>query len=242
MYINSNTPTYSYRWVQDGNKEILLIGGAGHKTGEKNVTNASTYEILEQKAKELYPDCKILYKWNTRDCITLDKVPYIGQFSSMMPNMYVGTGFNKWGMTSSNVAGNIISDKIIGIENKYENAFTSSRLKPIKNRWEMKEMLKQTTKSLVLEKLKIPPETLNSINTDSGKIVDIDGYSVGIYKDTSNNIFAVKPTCSHLGCMLTWNDIDKTWDCPCHASRFDIEGNVIRGPSCYNIKIDETKE
>lgn len=236
MYINSVPPTYSYRWVKDEDKQILLIGGAGHKTGEESITPASTYEILEQNAKELYPNSEIIYRWNTRDCITLDKVPYIGEFSNMMPNMYVGTGFNKWGMTSSNVAANIIVDKILGIKNKYEEAFTSTRLKPVKNRLEMKDMLKQVTSSLIMEKLKIPDETLNSIKNDTGKIVEIDGHKVGIYKDMSGKIFTIKPTCSHLGCALSWNNVDKTWDCPCHGSRFDYTGKNIYDPAIKDLE------
>lgn len=236
MYINSTPPTFSYRWVQSKDKKILLIGGAGHKTGADNVTTASTYEILEQKARELYPNSEILYRWNTRDCITLDKVPYIGEFSNMMPNMYVGTGFNKWGMTSSNVAANIITDKILGIENKYEKAFTSTRLKPVKNRWEFKNMFKQVTDSLILEKLKIPDETLISIKSDTGKIIEIDGHKVGIYKDSLGKTYTIKPICSHLGCTLSWNNVDKTWDCPCHGSRFDYTGKSIYDPSIKNLE------
>ena len=235
MYINSDHPTFSYRWAKYNDRKILLLGGSGHKTGEDNVTYTSTYENLEHKVKELYPSAEVLYRWNTRDCITLDKVPYIGEFSSMMPNVYVGTGFNKWGMTSSNVAANIITDKVLGIENKYEETFTSTRLKPIKNRWEMKGMLKQVTESLVLDKLKIPNKTINELKIDSGKIVDIDGHQVGIYKNASGKIFAVKPTCSHLGCTLSWNNVDKTWDCPCHGSRFDYTGKNIYDPAIKDL-------
>ena len=237
MYLSCSNPTYSYRTVPFNGKRFLLIGGMGHKTGEECVRYSSTYEILEEKAKELYPSCEVLYKWNTRDCITLDKVPYIGEFSNLMPNMYVGTGFNKWGMTSSNVAANIITDKILGIENKYEEAFTSTRLKPIKNRWEMKNIIKQTTTSLVINKFKVPEDTLNSIEKDSGTIIEIDKSKIGIYKDPSGNIFAVNPICSHLGCLLSWNNVDKTWDCPCHGSRFDYMGKNLYDPAFKDLDI-----
>lgn len=237
MYISSFAPTYSFRTANFKDKEILLLGGANHKTGEETISINSTYEILEKKAKELYPNSEIIYKWNTRDCITLDKVPYIGEFSNLMPGMYVGTGFNKWGMTTSNVAANIISDKILGINNKYEEAFTSTRLKPVKNRWEMTNMLKQTATSLVIDKFKIPTETLSTIEKDSGCIVEIDGNKIGIYKDNSGKIFDIKPICSHLGCLLTWNNIDKTWDCPCHGSRFNYDGTNIYDPAIKNLEV-----
>ena len=132
--------------------------------------------------------------------------------------------------------GMICSLQELGIENKYEDAFTSTRLKPIKNIEEMSNMLKQTTTSLVIDKFKIPNDTLNTIEKDTGCIVEIDGNKIGIYKGTINIIYAVKPICSHLGCLLTWNNIDKTWDCPCHGSKFDYTGKNIYDPAIKDLE------
>lgn len=148
MYINDKPPIYSFRTAVYNGKDILLIGGSDHKTGEP-IPDNSKYEDLEKKAKEWYPDCKVLFKWNTRDCISLDKIPYIGEFSKLMQNMYIGTGFKKWGMTFSNIAANIVVDKIMGKQNKYEDIFTATRLKPIKNRWEMKNMIKESVVNFI---------------------------------------------------------------------------------------------
>lgn len=234
MYISSASPVFSFRTMIDNNKKLLLIGGAGHKTGEK-VNFESTYGILEAKAKELYPNYETLYRWNTRDCITLDKIPYAGNFSKIMPNIYVGTGFNKWGMTSSNVAANIVSDKILNKQNKYSDIFSATRMRPIKNRWEVKNILKQSATSLVFNKLKSFPDQLLSVENNSGKILEIDGDKVGIYKDSDGNIYAVNPICTHLGCLLSWNNVDKTWDCPCHGSRFNFKGENIYDPAIKNL-------
>ncbi len=236
MYINNTPPIYSFRTAKYKDKDILLLGGGGHKTGDEINYNL-TYGALEKEAKKLYPNSEILYRWNTRDCITLDKVPYIGEFSNIYPNIYIGTGFNKWGMTSSNVAANIIKDKILGNSNKYEDVFSSTRMSPVKNRWEMKNMIKQSVSSIVIDKFKIPSDTLETIENNSGSIIDINGQKVGIYKDSSGNIFAVHPICTHLGCLLSWNNVDKTWDCPCHGSRFDYMGKNIYDPAIKNLKI-----
>lgn len=236
MHINVKEPIYTFRTATYNEKEILLIGGSGHKTGEP-IENNSHYEELEKKAKELYPDCKVLFRWNTRDCISLDKIPYIGEFSNVMKNMYVGTGFNKWGITSSNIAANIIADKIIGEENEYEEIFTATRMKPIKNRWEVENMLKETVNSIALNKFKIDSWNLDLIEKDNGAIVEINGENVGIYKDIQGKIYAVKPNCSHLGCLLSWNNLDKTWDCPCHGSRFDYTGRNIYEPAIKNLDV-----
>ena len=255
MYINTGEPVLSFRTAkyydptcfhaskssntnkQNNSKNILIISGGDHKTGySPDSESFYGYKYVEEQAKKHFPDCKILYKWNTRDCITLDKIPYIGEFSMFMPNAYVATGFNKWGMTSSNIAANIIKDEILGYKNLYATTFDSNRFKPIKNRGEMKNMVKQVFHSFVSNRIKIPDEDLSSIKNDNGGIIRINGTAVGIYKDKDGKIYAIDPTCTHLGCLLTWNNVDKTWDCPCHGSRFDYKGKNLYDPAFKDLE------
>ena len=236
MYISSDKPTFSYRTAKYKDKKILIMAGGDHKTGYAPDNNQTGYNILEQEAKKYYPNCKILYKWNTRDCITIDKVPYIGDFSNLMPNMFVATGFNKWGITSSNVAANIIRDKILGIKNEYSKIYEATRFSPIKNAHEMKNITSQVLKSFVTNRIKIPEENLSAIKNDNGGIIKVNGASIGIYKDINGKVFAVNPTCTHLGCLLTWNNLDKTWDCPCHGSRFDYTGKNLYDPAFKDLE------
>ena len=235
MYINSEKPTLSFRMAGEGKNRILLIAGSDHKTGEKKDLSKS-YKDLENVAKQLDQNAKVKYRWCTEDCISLDKIPYIGEFSSLMPNVYVATGYKKWGITSSNVAANILVDKILGKENPYEEVFSSTRLEPIKNHQEMGNMIKEVTKSLIVEKFKLPKETIEAIQKEEGKIVEVEGKKVGIYKDETGTIFAIKPVCSHLGCELSWNNLEKTWDCPCHGSRFTYQGKSIYTPSIHDLE------
>lgn len=235
------------------------MGGADHKTGSK-IDLSNAYNILEDKVRKYYPDCKVLYKWNTEDCITLDKIPYIGEFSHFMTNMYIGTGFNKWGMTSSNVAANIIVDKILGYENKYEDVFKATRLHPIKNNEELRNMVKETANSLVINKFKVPERTSENtkdasknitervsdfdknfsyIENDTGHVFEYNGEKVGVYKDANGKLFTVKPICTHLGCLLSWNNLDKTWDCPCHGSRFDYMGHQLYNPAIRDLEVED---
>lgn len=240
MYITSSEPTISFRNAKYKNKKIIIIGGGNHKTGYSPESSLNYgYKFIEKEAKTIYPDANILFKWNTRDCVTLDKIPYIGEFSNLMPNMYVATGFNKWGMTSSNVAANIIKDIILGIDNKYAKIFDSKRFRPIKNMGELKNMAAQIVHSFITSRIKIPKEDLSAIKNDNGGIIRVDGTPVGIYKDKSGKVFAVEPTCTHLGCLLTWNNIDKTWDCPCHGSRFNYLGKNIYEPAAEDIPMFE---
>lgn len=235
MYINNSSPFFSFRTAKYKGKDILLIAGGDHKTGQPS-SYQDTYGILEKKAKELYPDCEIIYRWNTEDCISLDKIPYIGVYSNLMPHMYVGTGFKKWGMTSSYVASRIITDMICDKENPYSYIFNSTRLKPLKNFDEMKNMIIQSSNSLLFEKLKDGNLHFDEIQNNSGSIIDVNNEKVGIYKDENGKVFAVKPICTHLGCLLSWNDVDKTWDCPCHGSRYDYKGKNLYSPAFTDLE------
>ena len=99
-------------------------------------------------------------------------------------------------------------------------------------------MLKETVNSIALNKLKIDTWNLEKIENNNGAIIEIDGNNIGIYKDTNGKIYAVKPNCSHLGCLLSWNNTDKTWDCPCHGSRYDYMGKNIYEPGIKNLSLE----
>ena len=236
MYINSDEPTISLRTAKCGDNRLLIVGGSNHKTGAK-IDLKKSYKRLEDAAKQIYPSAKLVSYWNTQDAVSLDKIPYIGEFSKMMPDVYIGTGYKKWGMTSSNVAANIIVDKIMNKENPYEDVFKSTRLKPIKNYKEFGNVLKEIGFSLVINKLKKSEDLLKDVKQGEGKIVEIEGSKVGVYRDEEGKIYAVKPICSHLGCELSWNNLEKTWDCPCHGSRFTYEGKSVYEPSIKDLEI-----
>lgn len=235
MYISFEEPTISLRTAIYNNKRIPIIAGFTHKTGEKK-DSSDPYLFLEQIAQKMFPDYNIISKWCSQDAISVDKLPYIGAFSSFMPHVYFATGFKKWGMTTSNVASQIICDYICNIDNKYSSLFDSKRFHPIKNRTELKNMLVEISDSLVLKKFKIKESDIEKIKCNTARVIKIDGKLVGIYKNDKNEIFAVKPICSHLGCTLNWNNTLKTWDCPCHGSRFDYEGKCIYGPSVGDLE------
>ena len=234
MYISSEEPTISLRTAKYGNEYLLIVVGFDHRTGAE-IDLSNSYRYLEEIAKSLYPEGIIKYRWNTEDCITLDKIPYIGKYSKMWENAYVATGFNKWGITTSNIAAEIITDKILGEENEYEEIFKSTRLEPIKNIKEVSNMVKESVNSLLVKKLEVPQEEANQIQNGEGKIIEVNGQKIGVYKDKEGQIYKVNPVCKHLGCELSWNNLEKTWDCPCHGSKYDYKGNLIYGPSVKSL-------
>ena len=151
--------------------------------------------------------------------------------------MYVATGFKKWGITSSQVSAKIISDYILKKNNNYSDIYSSTRLNPIKNSKEFGNMLKQTTYSLIINKFSSPDELYENLSPESGGVVEYKNKKLGIYKRKDGKIFAVEPYCARLGCELTWNNLEKTWDCPCHGSRFDYTGKIITEPTKKDLKV-----
>lgn len=231
MYISMDTNGYSFRNYQDK----LIFGGAGHRAGENS--KGGKYKSLREAAKKLYPDCKELANWSAQDCITHDEVPYIGHYSANTPKWYVATGFKKWGMTSSMLAAMIISDLICGIENPNASIFSPQRHSFAVSSPAFFEDAAQSVKGLSRRLLSIPRETLNQLPIGHGGVVESQGHKVGVYKDEANEVHTVSVKCPHLGCQLEWNPDEKSWDCPCHGSRFDYEGHLINNPAQADITI-----
>ncbi len=228
MYISYDFPTTSFRTITEENRELLLVVGYDYKTGTDDMKNG--YMRLQAVVKKMYPEAEEICRWSAEDCITLDKIPYIGEFSKLMPNVYVATGFNKWGITASNIAAGIIKDMILEKENKYADIFNSRRVEPIKNIKEVGNMIKEANKSILLSRFKTPETEFKDIQIGEGKIIEIDNKKVGVYKDNNGEVYEVKPVCTHLGCELSFNNIEKVWECPCHGSKFSYKGEIIEGP------------
>lgn len=229
MYIDANEQGYSFR----NYKNLLLLGGAGHRTGKKE--NGKSYEKLRKVANEFYPSSKEKYNWSAQDCMSLDGVPYIGHYSSSTPTMYVATGFNKWGMTGSMVSAMIISDMIIGNNNDYIDVFSPQRFNLTASAKTLGEDSVQAIKSFIAQIFEIPKENIEHIENCHGGIVEYNGDKVGVYKNEMGEVFTVTTRCPHLGCQLEWNEDELSWDCPCHGSRFDYKGNLIDNPATRSL-------
>ncbi len=235
MYIQSCNPVISFRTAKYNGNNLLIVAGSGHKTGQANGIIEDSFINLENYIKNYYPEAEVKFKWSTEDCITLDKIPYIGEFSTLLPYMYVATGFKKWGMSTAHVAAKIISDLVLGKNNKYTEIYKATRMNPIKNIKEFGNMIKESTYSLLINKIKPAKDVYEKIPIGDGGIVDIDGEKIGVYKRDDGKVFSVKPYCKHLGCLVKWNNLEKTWDCPCHGSRYDYMGNIITEPTVENL-------
>ncbi|MDF2523368.1 MAG: hypothetical protein K0R31_1009 [Clostridiales bacterium] len=224
MYLDADTEGYTFR----NYKDYLLFGSGNHRTGKYNPVDA--YTKIEETAKQWYPNARIKYIWSNQDCMTPDSIPYIGKYSVNTPNLYVATGFNKWGMTNAMAAALILSDMIVGKDNAYQKVFNPRRLMLSGSRKLLKDAAIITV-SLLSEYLKIPHDKLAEIEKGKAGVVKHDGQRVGVYRDQNDKYYFVTTKCPHLGCSLEWNQNELTWDCPCHGSRFDYRGNLINNPA-----------
>lgn len=211
----------------------LLVGGGGHRTGGKVM--GDPYEYLWHVAETYWPECREAARWSAQDCMTLDGIPYIGMFSDACPDWYVATGFGKWGMTSSMVSAMILSDFICGRENPNAEVFSPQRFQFSSSVGNLMKESGIAVSGLTKRMMKIPKETLQSVSPGEGAVVEVDGEKYGVYKEPDGTAHVVSVKCPHLGCELSWNQTEKSWDCPCHGSRFDFRGRKLDGPAQEGI-------
>lgn len=236
MYI-STQPTITYRSSPSEKGELIIVSGAHHKVGHEEDTK-QFYRKLEEHAKSHFNVKSIDYHWSTQDNITMDKVPYIGKAESGSKGIYVATGFMKWGMTLGTVAAMLLTEQILGRESEWSSFFDPSRSKPVLE--STKEFIGSNVdvaKELLGGRLSRPKSMKPSeLENGEGRILNVDGKKVAAYKDENGKIYTISSVCTHLGCQVSWNDAEKTWDCPCHGSRYSYDGTVIHSPTVKNLK------
>lgn len=224
----------SFRGYSDGNKQYILLLGSAHRTGDNNT--GGKYSALRKKASLLFPGSKVVYKWSIQDCMTPDKIAYIGEYSPGAPDgWYVATGFNKWGMTTSMIASILLCAYV----NKRKLPDYAKLYDP--SRFDMTHIPQMANdgiyavKGFLKENLEIPTEKIDDIPLGGAGTIEIDGEILGVYRESETMYHLVNTRCPHLGCRLEWNPDEKSWDCPCHGSRFDYLGNLINNPALTNI-------
>ncbi len=184
MYVDEDKKGLSFR----NYGRFLLLGGGSHRTGKPG----SGWRELEAFAKQHYQNSNEIARWATQDCMSLDGVPYVGQYAKSTPDLWVATGFNKWGMTSSMVAAMVLTDLVQGKQNPYASLLSPSR-----------SILR-------------PQLAANSFQS-----------ALGLLTPTV-------PRCPHMGCALKYNAQERSWDCPCHGSRFAENGSLIDNPATHD--------
>lgn len=228
----------SYRSIRttptDDGGMLLLIGGEGHKVGEASDT-AERYQRLADYAHQHFGIDTVDFYWSTQDMVSFDMVPYVGKLTPMNHHTYVATGFSLWGMSNSTLSAMILKDVITGHPNPWIKLYDSTRPTPFLTRDSIRNNLDVGT-HWVGDRLKGLFDSPDKLKPDEGKIVTANGQKVAAYRDETGTLHQVTATCPHLGCIVAWNEAEKSWDCPCHGSRFDTDGHILHGPAVKNLR------
>lgn len=229
MYINAEDPSRSLRYQPYEGGELIIVVGENHKTGQGNDMNNHYHELITY-SDEIFPMQDLLYRWSTQDCMTLDGVPYVGLHQPDRPNLYVATGFEKWGMSNSMASAALLRDLIVKGESPWQEVYDPSR-KNITG--QIKSFIVENAdvaKHLIKGKLAPVPDDVE-IEKGEGKLIEANAEKTGAYRDDDGKLHLVNTTCTHMGCELNWNSAERSWDCPCHGSRFTWSGAILEGPA-----------
>ncbi|MFZ3579326.1 FAD-dependent oxidoreductase [Virgibacillus sp. DJP39] len=230
MYINAESPTRSIRSTSIDGEDLWLIGGENHKTGQGKPT-MEHYKALEDFANKQFGISDYVNRWSAQDLTTLDKVPYIGAITEEQKSVFVATGFRKWGMTNGTLAAKMLSDLVLTGESDFEKFYSPSRFQADPAIRKFVSINSDVAKHLIKGKLEYTKNLVDELPTDEATITRIKGMRTGVYRDKDSKLHMVDTTCTHLGCEVEWNSGDRTWDCPCHGSRYSYTGHVLEGPA-----------
>jgi len=230
MYISYENPIRSVRTQPlEKDEQLLIIGGEHHKTGQDDCEKYH-YTNLIKFADDNFKATEAPYRWSAQDYTAMNEIPFIGPISANSISIFIATAFQKWGMTTSAVSAMIIKEFITTGKSYVEEIFSPSRFTPVSSAKNFVKENLNVADNLISGKLQKLQEDIN-LELGEGKAVQFDGKKAGAYRDMDGNLFIVDTTCKHLGCEVHWNSAEKTWDCPCHASRYSYDGTVIEGPA-----------
>jgi len=235
MFITAGSPSRSLRSYDDGEETWLLVGGEGHLVGSGEA-QPQRYEALEQFAREHFDVLDVPLRWSTQDGMPADKLPYIGPYTPVSTHLFVAAGFQKWGMTSATIAAGLLAERLGGRENPYSGVFDPNRV-TVRSAPKLATTQLWAARHMVGDRL-APADTHSAQEVPAGeaRVVRSGLGKTGVYRDEDGVAHGVSLRCTHLGCLLHFNAAERSWDCPCHGSRFDVDGAVLAGPAVHPLE------
>jgi glycine/D-amino acid oxidase-like deaminating enzyme/nitrite reductase/ring-hydroxylating ferredoxin subunit len=234
--VNPRIPPYHYVRTQPytSQEDLLICGGEDHSTGlepKDHLPPEFRYDKLEAWTRARFPIGEIRYRWSGQVLEPMDGLAFIGRYGDTKDHVYIVTGDSGNGMTHGTIAGLLIPDLIQDIRHPWEKIYDPGRFKFLK----AGGTFFHEVAGMIIDYYRNKPghsdTRLSSIRPGEGEIVEVDGKMYGAYVDDANKLHLVDVSCTHLGCKVKWNGDEKSWDCPCHGSRFTYDGKVINGPA-----------
>lgn len=245
--VNSDFAPYHYVRIQpyDEQYDLLICGGEDHPTGlpeANDGTEVMRYSRLEQWARKRFPVEDTIYHWSGQVMETMDALGYIGKNPMDSDNIYIVTGDSGNGLTNAGVAAMLITSLIIKGDHPWKDLYSPSRFKLFTaGKVFVKEVIGGLTQYMKTKPHNTERDSLAGLRAGEGKIVELRGRKYAVYKDEGSLLHFVSAECTHLGCLVKWNTDEKTWDCPCHGSRFTFEGKVVNGPANKDLHYHSIK-
>jgi glycine/D-amino acid oxidase-like deaminating enzyme/nitrite reductase/ring-hydroxylating ferredoxin subunit len=230
LFWDTNDPYLYLRFDQRDGGTSVIIGGEDHKTGQEEDTEAR-YQRLETNLRKIFPAAKLKHRWSGQVLETPDDLPYIGEVAE---RQFLATGYSGNGLTLGTFAAILIRDLITGKSNPWSGLFAPDR-KSVAGMLDYVRENKDFLSFFIRDWLR-PAAPLESLRRGTGDILKVNGKKCAVYCDEYGKRTVLSPICPHMGCIVAWNEAEKTWDCPCHGSRFTANGEVIAGPAESNLK------
>jgi glycine/D-amino acid oxidase-like deaminating enzyme/nitrite reductase/ring-hydroxylating ferredoxin subunit len=230
MFLSTEEPAHTIRAHPVEAGEVLIVGGESHKTGQGGDT-AARYRRIEAWARERFDVESVEYRWSTQDYMPADGVPFIGRLWPFSDRILTATGFKKWGLAQAAAAAELLRDLVLGQPNPAASLYDPNRLNLRAAASDLvKEGLDDGSR-LVVDRIRRRSRASTGIALGEGRVVSHHGRQVAVARDEAGHLHAVSARCTHLGCIVTWNSAERSWDCPCHGSRFAVDGSVLQGPA-----------
>jgi glycine/D-amino acid oxidase-like deaminating enzyme/nitrite reductase/ring-hydroxylating ferredoxin subunit len=230
-YITPEQNTRSVRTAPyvDGQR-LLIVTGEHFTPGSGGVPER--WQRLVGWARERFPEARVVYRWAAQDNRTTDGVPYVGPFHPGARNVSVATGFGGWGMSTGVLAGQLLAASITGTDLPWAGLYDPRRLHPAREAGPMLRLQANVVRHFVGDRVR--PSHVDSVDdvpAGGGAVLRVGAEQRAVYRDAAGELHAVSARCTHLGCIVAFNEAETSWECPCHGSRFAVDGAVIQGPA-----------
>lgn len=232
---DTGDPYHYIRIQEETDHDVLIVGGEDHRTGQESDTE-SRFENLWKWTAAHFPSAeRVLHRWSGQCFETHDGLAFIGRFSDDKPNVYLITGDSGMGMTHGTIGGMLVSDLILGRENPWADVYDPSRIAT----QSIVEAVPEVIKSTVPYVDHVTPGDVSSVDeikNGEGAILRDGASKIAVYRDDNGRLHKRSAICTHMGCVVRFNSSEKTWDCPCHGSRFGVDGHVINTPAIMPLE------
>lgn len=229
MYISAGSPSRSVRHYHGDDAAYLVVVGEAHEVGHDRDTDRHD-AALERFAREHWTVRDIPYRWSAQDYLPDDRLPFIGS-TGFSDRIHVATGWQKWGLTNGTAAARILADAVTGREHPYADVFSPTRKTVTASASQFLSHNLDVAERFVADRVQPDYATVDDVPRGAGGTVRVDGDLLAVTRDRSGQVTTRSATCTHLGCIVQWNRAESSWDCPCHGSRFDTDGDVLEGPA-----------